>query len=225
MSDFEEVMKQLTLPLNDQYPRPWMTKLADPTQAKVFIVGKNQAKGYPVEKVGSHSRHMDALFNRNGESCRGLYDEVTGGEPSRTRSNIDSLTSRLERLGVSEVQETNVICYSTPVSSDLSLPFHTGGRVRGREIFRTLLHFVRPKVLIVHGAGASRELSKLLKNHLPDPPTSPEEFPSQPTEFGTVFVIRSLAPPEFNNWSAWAQTYLDLLAQRVAHEVRTASAG
>ncbi len=224
MSDFEEVVKQLTRPLNDQYPRPWMTKLADPTQAKVFVVGKNQAKGYPIEKVGPHSRHMDALFNRNGQSCRSLYNEVTGGHPSPARLNIENLTSRLEQLGVPEVLETNVICYSTPMSSDLSLPFHTGGRARGREIFRALLHFVRPKVLIVHGSGASRELSKLLKNHLPDPPTSFEEFPRQPTEFGTVFVIRSLAPPEFNKWLAWAQTYLDLLAQRVAHEVHNASA-
>ncbi len=224
MNDFEEVVKQLTLPLNGQYPRPWMTKLADPTQAKVFIVGKNQAKGYLVEKVGSHSRHMDALFNRNGQSCRGLYGEVTGGSSSQTRKNIEGLTSRLERLGVSEVLETNVICYSTPMSSDLSRPRHEGGRTRGREIFQTLLDFVHPKVLIVYGAGASQELSKVLKKDLPKPPSSSKEFPRQSTEISTVFVIRSLAPPAFNTWSAWAEDYLDLLAQRVAHEVRNASA-
>lgn len=219
MNQFEAVVKQLTLPLNGQYPRPWMTKLSDPTQARVFVVGKNQAKGYRVEDVGSHARHLDALFNRNGESNRGLYDEITGGSPSPTRLNIEGLTARLEQLGVPEVLETNVICYSTPMSCDLTLPTHAGGRERGQEIFRALLHFIRPSVLIVHGAGAGRKLAKLLGVDLPGPPTAPHEIRRQATADGTVFVIPSLAPPEYNKWSSWAPDYLDRIAQRAAQEV------
>ncbi len=219
MNSFEEVVKQLTLPLNGQYPRPWMTRLSDPTRARVFIVGKNQAKGYLVEKVGSHARHIDALFNRNGQSNRSLYDEITGGQPSPTRLNVEGLTTRLERLGVPEVLETNVICYSTPLSVDLSLPSHTGGKKRGQEIFRTLLHFIRPSVLIVHGAGASRELAKLLGTDLPEPPTVPSTFHRRETDHGIVFVIPSLAPPEYNKWSSWAPEYLDRLAPLVARDV------
>src|SRR5687768_15226511 len=108
-----------------------MTDLPDPRQAVVFIVGKNQRNGYPVEQVGSHERLIDALFNRNGESCRGLYNEMTAGRPSPTRVNIDRLAAQLRRRGVQGVLETNVVCYSTPMSADLAEARHAGGRHRG----------------------------------------------------------------------------------------------
>lgn len=221
MTSLEDVVRQLTQPLNDQYPRPWMTKILNPLEARVFIVGKNQAKGYPVKEVGSHDRHIDALFNRNGQSSHGLYDEITGGRPSPTRRNIEGLTARLEELGVPEVLETNLICYSTPMSSDLSLPVHRGGRERGQEIFRALVHLIRPSVLVVHGAGATRKLANFLGTDLPDPPATPSELSCKETDHGTVFVIPSLAPPEFNRWSRWAPGYLDRVAQRVAEELRS----
>lgn len=221
MTPFEETIQQLTRPVNNQYPRPWMTKLADPTSARVFIVGKNQAKGYPVERVGDQARHLDALFNRNGQSSRKLYDEITGGEPSPTRLNTDGLTRRLEELGVPEILETNVICYSTPLSSHLSLPAHAGGRERGQEIFQALLHFIRPAVLIVHGTGAAKKLAKLLETELPAPPTTPEDPQRKETSQGTVFVLPSLAPPAYNKWSSWAPSYLERVAQAVAKEVHS----
>ena len=68
---FEDNIRQLTQPINNQYPRPWMTDLKNPKQAKVFIVGKNQAKTFQVDQVGSHQKYLDYLFNRNGLSCRG----------------------------------------------------------------------------------------------------------------------------------------------------------
>lgn len=220
MTPFEATILQLTQPVNDQYPRPWMTKITDPTSARVFIVGKNQAKGYPVEQVGTHERHLDALFNRNGQSNRSLYDEITGGEPSPTRLNIEGLTRRLEELGVPEILETNIICYSTPLSSDLSLPAHAGGRERGQEIFRALLHFIQPAALIVHGIGASRKLAKLLGTELPSPPETPTEIQRKKTSQGTVFVVPSLAPPAYNKWLRWAPSYLDRVAHAVVQEVR-----
>lgn len=109
---FESIIRELVKPLNNQYPRPWMTKLEDPRQADVFVVGKNQSKGYRTDAV-SYERHVAALFNRPPEGCRRLYDELTSGSPSPTRKNIDALVSRLEGVGVEDVLETNVVCYST----------------------------------------------------------------------------------------------------------------
>ena len=35
----EAAMRKLTLPINGQYPRPWMTFSKDPASSKVFVVG------------------------------------------------------------------------------------------------------------------------------------------------------------------------------------------
>ena len=110
-SEFESTIAELTQPINGQYPRPWMTTLEDPTLAEVFVVGMNQAKTFSAATVGSHERYLDALFNRNGQSCRKLYDEASGGSPSPTRKNMDSLGRCLKQHGITNVLETNVICY------------------------------------------------------------------------------------------------------------------
>jgi hypothetical protein len=88
---------------------------------------------------------MDSLFNRAGESCRRAYDEMTGFSPSPTRVNTDRFRAVLAKEGIAGILETNVVCYSTPMSSDLRLPQHTGGTVRGTNIFRALLHFVKQR--------------------------------------------------------------------------------
>ncbi len=112
-----------------------MTDLRDPTTATVFIVGRNQRNGYDAEMVG-YQEHVDALFNRNGQSCRQLYDRVTAGKPSRTRANTDRLRNLLFQKGIDRVLETNVICYSSPMSSDLANEEHKDGKARGTDIFR-----------------------------------------------------------------------------------------
>jgi hypothetical protein len=213
----EAAIRELTRPINGQYPRPWMTSSKDPASSKVFVVGMNQRKGFPEGEVGSHDRYLDALFNRGPETCRRLYDRVTKGEASPTRINLDDLVRRLERHGVTDVLETNVICYSTPMSSDLRHRLHTGGTARGREIFRTLLNVIEPKILIAHGAGSAKELRKSLRIDFPEPP---RERPSKPTEVKlgqmSVFLIPSLAPPEFNKWASWRDEHLEQLCQIVA---------
>ena len=171
---FRSDIRELTQPVNDQYPRPWMTKLADPFRADVFIVGMNQRKGYPTSVV-SHERHLAALFNDEPGECRRLYDEVTRGRPSPTRKNLDALVGRLEAAGVESVLETNVICYSTPMSADLHERAHVGGAKRGEEIFRFLLCAVEPRALIVHGQGAGDKLNSILGCELPAPPTSVDD--------------------------------------------------
>ena len=133
-NQFEETIRNLTKPVNGQYPRPWMSEMKNPWDAEVFIVGRNQARAYDVHQV-NHKRHLDALFNRSGETCRGLYDEVCGGTPSESRNNIEALVGRLSRLGIHNTLETNVVCYSTPTSGDLTKPEHARGcEERGRDL-------------------------------------------------------------------------------------------
>lgn len=214
-SDFEDAISKLTEPVNGQYPRPWMTDLTDPLSADVFLVGKNQRNGYETSRL-THERHLAALFNRNGESCRGVYDEMTAHRPSPTRVNADRFRKALAVEGVSRVLETNVVCYSTPMSSDLRLPQHKGGSIRGSNIFLALLHFIQPKVLIAHGTGTRDTLTQLLGSSLPTPPASVTE--AQPVIVGAlkVFVIPSLAPPQWNQWKNWAEPYLTNVAKAVA---------
>jgi hypothetical protein len=213
--EFEVAFSRLTESLNGQYPRPWVTELADPLSANVFIVGKNQAKGYESSRL-SHKRHVDALFNRGGESCRRVYDEMTGSKPSPTRQNTDWFRKILASVGITRVLETNVVCYSTPMSSDLRLPEHRGGAPRGTEIFQALLHFVRPKVLIAHGTGTRNTLATLLGASLPAPPA--ENSDPHPAIVGdmTVFIVPSLAPPQWNRWHGWAEQYLAKVAKAAA---------
>ena len=217
-SEFERVIGELTRPLNGQLPRPWISDLKDPLQAAVFIVGQNQAKTFPEVRL-PHERHVDGLFNRNGESARGIYDEMTGGKQSRTRTNIDMSNSLLKAAKVRGVLETNVVCYSTPMSSDLRSALHVGGRDKGTEIFQTLLRFIKPKVLIAHGAGTRAELSKVLSVKLPEVPISP--MPPQFTVIGelTICIIPSLAPPKWNSWCRWAPTYLGEVAAAVSRQI------
>ena len=212
---FEAAITQLTKPLNGQFPRPWMTDLTDPLTASLSIVGKNQAKGYGTDKL-THRRHIDALFNRSGESCRRLYEEMTGFSPSPTRVNINRFRVVLSGEGIEEILETNVVCYSTPMSSDLRLPQHKSGTVRGTDIFHALLHFVKPKVLVAHGSGTRDTLGRLLGRPLPAPPTELAEPQSTDIDGIKVFAIPSLAPPRWNHWDGWADAYLAKVAKAAA---------
>lgn len=213
----------MTQPHNGQYPRPWMTKTCDPLHARVFIVGKNQAKAYPVDKVGNHDRHIDAVFNRNGESCDALYDFICEGKPSKSRPIIRSLSSCLAQRGIHDVLETNVVCYSTPMSRHLAKAVHAGGVKKGEEIFHTLLSTIQPLVLIVHGQGTTTSLSGSLDILLPAPPLTPDKVVCTRIYLGDysplVVVIPSLAMPAAAIWSGWRSEHLALVADQVAAEL------
>jgi hypothetical protein len=195
-----------------------MTDLTDPASALVFTVGMNQRNSFLVEDVGSHERYMDALFNRGGESCRGLYERLNN-RASPTRRNTDGLVQTLLAHGISKVVETNVICYSTPMSADLGREIHLDGRSAGREIFRALLDIIQPKVLVVHGRGAAKELGLALRTNLPRPPNEPSEPVRTTSGNFVIYVIPSLAPPGYNRWDRWAHDHLKLVARMVADEL------
>jgi hypothetical protein len=223
MSPFEVGLRKLTEPINGQYPRPWMTDLHEPARASVFVVGHNQAKAYSVEAVGDHERFLNALFNRNGESCRGLYNEITDGQPSETRENLDWFNGILTDAGVRGIIETNAVCYSTRMSAHLSEGSHRPGRQRGRQLFRYVLESIRPPVVIAHGSGTIQELRKVFGPTIPDPAMPPQDVAWTDTAPGRLFVVPSLAQPGFNHWKRWASTYLEKVARAVADHLRSGS--
>lgn len=215
---FESAISAATRPLNGQLPRPWMTDLTDPIAARVLIVGRNPARGYDATTL-DHTRHLDALFNRNGESCRGLYDELVG-EPSPTRRNIDMLRTLLADAGVDQVLETNIICYSSPMSADLAKPAHAGGREAGTAIFRLLLDHVRPRVLIAHGAGTIRDVAAIVGAALPPARSAPGAPVHVESSGMTLILLPSLAPPAWNRWQGWARGHLQAAAEMAAAALR-----
>lgn len=201
-----------------------MTDLTDPTKAEVFIVGRNQATAISAEHAGDHDEYMEALFNRNGQSCRTLYDRArAAAAPSRSRINIDKLTAKLKAAGITGIIETNVCCYSTPMSADLARAEHADGRQRGHEIFVAVLECVRPRVLVAHGDGTVRELAHVLGTSFSAPPSGPTP-PAITKVHGRfdmgVITIPSLAPPAWNKWSAWADAHLDAVAKAVVGVLR-----
>ena len=220
MDKFEEKIRELTAPINGQLPRPWMTRMRDPLEADVFIVGRNQRNPYSDIEI-LHRRHLDALFNRNGESCRSLYDEVTKGKPSPTRRNVDDLAARLNQRNIHNILETDVVCYSTPIGADLRKRANAGGARKGEEIFRYLLAEIAPTVLIVHGVGSVQHTSRILKIDRLKVPHSTNEIFDVQTEQHLVIPIPSLAPPAFNRWSSWSDGYLDKVADRTREKLAT----
>jgi hypothetical protein len=132
---------------------------------------------------------------------------------SPTRQNTDEFRAILKREGITRVLETNVVCYSTPMSADLRLPQHGGGESRGTEIFRTLLAFGKPRVIVAHGAGTRTALASILGHALPEIPQEPSAPRVTVVHGVSVFVIPSLAPPAWKKWQAWAKPHLKAVAQ------------
>jgi hypothetical protein len=205
-----------------QYPRPCITSICDPERARVFIIGYNQATPLLVEQVGAmsedHDAYLDALFNRNGKSIRSLLAQIRGEKgPSRTRKNIEKLRSGLAELGIDDVIETNAICFGTPMAIDLADETNKDGRKRGIKLFYEILRIIRPKILIVHGAGTAKALRGVLSPQIPKPASKQTDGVScarvamQSTGkpyAPMVFVIPSLAPPRWNAWQNWAGPHL-----------------
>ncbi|MBU8545868.1 MULTISPECIES: hypothetical protein [Roseomonadaceae] len=199
--------------------------MRNPAEAKVFIIGRNSAKTIHQRPGLDHEAYLDGLFNRNGASCRSLYDDaVRDSGPSPTRRNIDRLMACLAEAGVADVLQTNVTCFSTPMSGDLARPENQEGRANGTKIFETILAIIRPPILIAHGAGTVQNLSRILGCELPSPPADRhaalshrriEARLSGVAYAPHVFVIPSLAPPAWNKWQGWAGSHLTETCGRV----------
>lgn len=221
----EEVIAPLVGPINGQRPRPWFTHYTDPERARVFIVGMNQASQYQVDAV-SHDEHLDALFNRGGLTCEGLYQRL--GFEGKSRAFIDRFCTALSVRGIDDVLQTNVVCYATPkTASVLSRPQHRNGRARGKELFRTVVAHVKPRIIVVHGQKSSRELKKALGVEFEDPPSN--RGPATSVVHATrvmldnhpaqIIAIPTLAKPGVNSWMPWQSPYFDTVARHIETEL------
>jgi len=233
-SPLENELTALTKPINGQYPRPWMTNLKNPENAKVFIVGANPATAYKKrEHVKSHPQFLDIHFNRNGYNCRSFYEyvrEKDGKTDSPSRNNIGALTNILKEKKILSVLETNIYCYSTSRFRDLKEIDHPCGKERGLYIFKSLLAGIRPKVLILHGAGVRKEFVKQFDGSIPkfpmdgSIPVKTKELFKKKVRFlchtSVVFVIPSLSAPGWNHWSSWSEDYLVALSRSVKRHLR-----
>jgi hypothetical protein len=87
----EAAIRELTRPINGQYPRPWTISPKDPASSRVFVVGTKPAYPFLEKYIGSHDRYLDALFDRGPETCRQLFDRVAPGTlPTRKKIEISS---------------------------------------------------------------------------------------------------------------------------------------
>lgn len=208
MVTLENVLIPLLQPVGNQYPRPWMTESDSPERCRVFIVGQNQARTFSIDDIDSFEGYRDALFNRNSRSCRDLYDQITKGKPSRTRLNLDRARDILASEHIHDVLETNIVCYSTPMSDELKLPKHRDGSKNGREIFDVLLKHVKPRVIWLHGEGTAKAFKRYFDPSIPD---DLRDFPliHNCREFDCrILRLPSLAPPAFNKWASKSEEVL-----------------
>lgn len=206
MTEFEDRIRAMTVPRDGAYPRPWTTD-TDPAQADVLIVGASSAKKFRATDVGSHNQFLDALWNRNGQTCRGMYDAVTT-KPSRTRPNLDQLSKMLAVHGLTSLQ-TNVTCASAPYDAEVS----EEDRAHGTELFKAVVAHVRWKAMIVYGIGASKRFGRAFGVAMPPVP-SPDSAPVRTTLHGrAVFISPTLAPPSYRA-SVWP--YLERVVAAIA---------
>ena len=200
MTELERQLRPLLTPVLGGYLRPWMTSSEDPESCKVWVVGANPAKTFPTESIGSFEAYVDALFNRNGRSFRELYDDITGGQPSPTRRNLDRLKETLESNGILDVLETNINCFPTRMSADLQAPSNREGRDRGKAIFDLLLATGKPNAVWLHGAGTANKFRSRYEPGLPSSLAPGERFKSEELNGRLYILTQSLAPPAFNRW-------------------------
>lgn len=206
MMNFEDKIRSMTMPRGGAYPRPWMTD-SNPEQAEVLIVGASSAKTFRASDVADHDHFLNALWNRNGQTCRKMYNSATT-KPSRTRPNLDRLSEMLTAHGLTSIQ-TNVSCASARYDAELS----GNDRAHGTEIFKAVVSHVPWKAMIVYGVGASKSFGRAFGIAMPQVP-SPDSAPVQISFKGkTVFLSPTLAPPSYR-LSVWP--YLERVVETIA---------
>jgi hypothetical protein len=211
MSGFEDRIRALTVPREGTYPRPWTTD-TDPTQADVLIVGASSAKTFRVADVGHHERFLDALWNRNGRTCRAMYDSATL-KPSPTRPNLDRLSQMLAAHGLTSLQ-TNVTCASARYDAEVSQK----DRAHGTLLFKTVVTHVRWNAMIIYGVGATERFGKAFGLAMPTI-LSPDNAPVLRVVYDRpVFVSPTLASPGYRT-SVWP--YLERVVMAIADLKKT----
>lgn len=206
MTEFEDRIRTMTSARDGAYPRPWTTD-TDPTQADVLIVGASSAKTFRVADVGNHEQFLDALWNRNGQTCRAMYDAATS-KPSPTRPNLDRLSQMLAAHDLTSLQ-TNVACASARYDDEVS----DKERAHGTMIFKTVVAHVPWKAMIIYGVGATERFGQALGATMPPVP-SPDTMPVLKAICDRpVFISPTLAAPGYRT-SVWP--YLERVVAAIA---------
>jgi hypothetical protein len=205
MTELEERVRALTEPRGGVFPRPWMTD-TDPEKVEVLIVGASSAKTFRAADVGSHDDFIDCLWNRNGKTCKGMYEAATT-KPSRTRPNLDKLSRMLAERGLSSLQ-TNVACASAPYDALLSRE----DRAQGTALFKTVVSYVPWRAMMVYGVGASERFGTLFGISMPPIPSPNSEARKVTLSARPVFISPTLAPPSYRN-TVWP--YLERVVEEI----------
>lgn len=206
MTEFEDRIRAMTAPRDGAYPRPWTTD-TDPAQVDVLIVGASSAKTFHVIDIGNHEQFLDALWNRNGQTCRAMYDAATL-KPSPTRPNLDRLSQMLAASGLSSLQ-TNVTCASARYDADVS----EKDRAHGTLLFKTVVAHVPWKAMIIYGVGVTERFGHAFGVAMPPIP-SPDTAPVQTAIYNRpVFIAPTLASPGYRT-SVWL--YLERVVAAIA---------
>lgn len=182
----------------------------DPEWADVLIVGASSAKSFLVSNVGDHDNFIDALWNRDGKTCRAMYDAATT-RPSKTRPNLDRLSAMLASHGLNSLQ-TNVTCTSARYDSEVI----EADRILGTQLFKAVVQLVPWRAMIVYGVGASKRFARAFDVTVPPVPALPSRpvctiFLGRP-----VFVSPTLAPPSYRT-SVWS--YLEDVVIEIANRL------
>lgn len=195
MTEFEDRIRAMTVPRDGAYPRPWTTD-TDPEHADVLIVGASSAKTFRVADVGNHEQFLDALWNRNGQTCRAMYDAATA-KPSPTRPNLDRLSQMLAAHGLTSLQ-TNVTCASARYDAEVS----EKDRAHGTLLFRTVLTRVPWRAMIIYGVGATERFGREFGVAMPPVPSPDTEPVLRAIYDRPVFISPTLASPGYRT-SVW----------------------
>lgn len=206
MTEFEACIRAMTVPRDGAYPRPWTTD-TDPAQVDVLIVGASSAKTFRVTDVGNHGQFLDALWNRNDQTCRAMYDAATA-KPSPTRPNLDRLSQMLAAHGLTSLQ-TNVTCASARYDAEVS----EKDRAYGTLLFKTVVRHVPWQAMIIYGVGATERFSHAFGVVMPPVP-SPDTAPVLTAIHDRpVYISPTLASPGYRT-SVWP--YLERVVTAIA---------
>jgi hypothetical protein len=90
-------------------------------------------------------------------------------------------------------------------------------------VFKLLIDFVRPRVLIAHGAATASDLGAIF--YLPLPPPATQTGAPARIVVGdmTIVLLPSLAPPAWNRWQGWALEHLEATAALTASALKETS--
>jgi hypothetical protein len=125
-------------------------KYGNPLTCGIFIIGTN-----PATQMTRNfwSRFWAPGLGFDYTAWQAAYSKTTGGTCSPTRLNIDAIIHEVQATTACGVLETNLYPYETPFRTKVP-SLH-----RKTDVLEKLLQYIRPEVIVVHGAKACRWVS------------------------------------------------------------------